>query len=219
MIKPAFQQPIDKFTYEKTIGFFEKLMQLAHPFVPFITEEIWHALKERSAKDCITVSSYPQAKSFDETVLKKAETAKEIISRIRDARGQAGISPKEELPLSVLTANKAGYDFFKGVIMKLACLKSFEFTDADVADAKAIVVGGDKLFLQIQASLNPEEERKKIAQEIDYMKGFIKSVSAKLSNERFVNGAPAAVIEKEKQKLADGKAKLKALEESLARLN
>jgi len=219
MIKPDFQQPIDKFTREKTIEFFEKLMQLAHPFVPFISEEIWHTLKDRSARDSITVSSYPQAKPCDESVLKKAETAKEIISRIRDARGQAGISPKEELPLSVLTSNKAGYDLFKEVIAKLAGLKSFEFTDADVAHSKAIVVGGDKLFLHIQANMNPEEEKKKITQEIDYMKGFIKSVSSKLSNERFVNGAPAAVIEKERQKLQDGEAKLKALEESLARLN
>jgi len=219
MIKPAFQQPMDKYTFDKTIEFFEKLMQLAHPFVPFISEEIWHTLKERNTKDCITVSSYPQAKPFDESVLKKAETAKEIISRIRDVRGQAGISPREELPFSVLTGNKAGYDLFKGVIVKLAGLKSFEFADADVAEAKTIVVGADKFFLHIQTKLNPDEEKKKIAQEIEYIKGFIKSVSSKLSNERFVSGAPAAVIEKEKQKLADGEAKLKALEESFARLN
>jgi len=219
MIKPPFQQPLDKFTYDKTVDFLEKLMQIAHPFVPFISEEIWHTLKERDEKDCITVSSYPQAKPFDESVLKKAETAKEIISRIRDARAQAGISPKEELPLLVTTANKTGYDFFKGMIMKLAVLKSFEFTATDVENAKTILIGSDKLFLQIQANVNPEEEKKKIIQEIDYYKGFIKSVSSKLSNERFVSGAPAAVIEKEKQKLADGEAKLKALEESLAKLN
>ncbi len=219
MIKPEFEKPIDKFTHEKTIEFFEKLLQLAHPFVPFISEEIWHTLKERGEKECITVSSYPKAESFDETVLKKAEAAKEIITSIRDARAQSGISPKEELPLFVMTANKAGYDLFKGIVMKLATLKSFEFTDTDIDSAKKILIGSDKLFLQIQTTINPEEEKKKLSQEIDYIKGFIKSVSSKLGNERFVSGAPPAVIEKERQKLQDGEAKLKALEESLAKLN
>ena len=210
---------LDKFTYDKTIEFFEKLMQLAHPFIPFITEEIWHTLKERSERDCITVSRYPEAKSYDEAILKKAELTKEIITGVRDARGQAGISPKEELPLFVMTNNKAGYELFKDVVTKLAALKSFEFTDTDVENAKTILIGSDKLFLQVQTLINPDEERKKITQEIDYIKGFIQSVSAKLKNERFVSGAPAAVIEKEQQKLQDGEAKLKALEESLERLN
>jgi len=219
MIKPGFQQPLDRYTYESTIGFFERLMQLAHPFIPFITEEIWHLLKDRTDTDCITVSRYREGIPFNENILMKAGLAKEVITRIRDTRGQAGISPNEPLPLFALAKDKSAYDFFKGVIEKLGALKSFEYTDMEVDNAKTFLVGADKFFLLLPAAVNPEEERKKLEEEISYIKGFIQSVEKKLSNERFVSSAPAEVVEKERKKLQDGEARLKALEESLERLN
>ncbi|HXH17646.1 MAG TPA: valine--tRNA ligase [Chitinophagales bacterium] len=221
MIKPQRQETrsLDLGTYEKTIEFFGKLLQLAHPFLPFITEEIWHLLKERSEKDCITVSRYPEGKTPDEGLLKKAEAVKEIITRIRDIRGQANINPNEPLPLYVLSNDRNGYELFRQTIMKLASLKSIEFVTAEIKGAKTFLVGADTFFLQTPVSVNVEEERKRLAKEIDYIKGFIRSVNAKLNNERFVKSAPPAVVEKEKQKLLDSEAKLKALEESLTRLN
>ncbi len=227
MIKPAPSNSpegggrlaLDSHTYNVTIDFFEKLMQLAHPFVPFISEEIWHTLKERNEKDCITVSRYPQSESPNENILKQAETAKEIISRVREVRAQAGISPNEAVAMCAITNNAAAYDFFKPLVTKLANLSAFDFVTEEADNAKTFLVGTDKFFLHIQTEINPEEERKKLTDEINYLRGFIQSVQKKLGNERFVAGAPAEVVEKEKQKLSDGEMKLKALEESLEKLN
>lgn len=223
MIKPNYGDPIDRTTLEKTIPIFEQLMTLLHPFMPFVTEEIWHQLKERAdGEDCV-VSTYPKAAAYDLGFLQKIEKAKEVIAKVRDIRSSKGISPKE--PLALYAKQSAGLeellaiDGLQATIEKIANLSALEVTTAeDVESSIGFVVGTEKYFLAVQLTIDVEAERKQIEQELTYQRGFVESVRKKLSNERFVSGAPAAVVEKEKQKMADGEERIKMLEESLANL-
>lgn len=219
MIKPEYQHPIDRYTLDKTIGLFEQAIQLIHPFMPFISEEIWHQLRDRSDKDCIIISQWPKAQPVDEQLLKEAATAQEVIARVREVRNQKNLKPKEPLPLSGLVRDASHHARFKGLVEKLAFLSSFEFTDKEVEGAQTFLVGTDSFFVEVGDTLDPEQERARLLQEQNYLQGFVKSVEGKLSNERFVSNAPDAVVAAERKKLEDGQAKLKAIAESLSRLN
>ncbi|GIV35201.1 MAG: valine--tRNA ligase [Chitinophagales bacterium] len=219
MIKPPYGQPLDRNTYEKTIQFFEKILQLAHPFLPFITEEIWHLLRERDQKEFIMTSAYPVVGFHDEQILQQAEVAKEIITCVRDARNQLHIAQNEPLNLSYLKGCAPEFGDFKDIILKLANLKSLSGMDKEPEGVKTFLVGTCKFFIETPVAVNAEEERKRLMQEMDYIRGFIRSVESKLNNARFTQNAPPEVVEKERKKLQDGQAKLKALEESLARLH
>ena len=218
MVKPAFQQPIDKKTFEATIIFFEKLMKMLHPFMPFITEEIWHKLQERKESDCIIIAEWPKSVKFDEQLIKNADLVFEVIKAIRNLRQERQISPKTELPLAIKTDNRKVYEQFRPVLQKLANLEQLEFTDTKVEQALNFVVKTDEFFISIEENIDVDAERERISKDLEYQKGFLKSVEKKLQNEKFVNNAPPQVVDNEKKKLADCQAKITLLEESLKKL-
>ena len=224
MIKPDYQQPIDRATLETTIDFFEKIMTLLHPFMPFITEEIWAHLRENRAEgdDC-TVSTWPTAGTFDETFLYKTSILKDLVGSIRNARDK-GQLPKKELLDLLVKDTEAAHSFLaenglKETIEKIAFLKSFDYTKEDEHEGAAFIVGTEQYYLLFEQKVDVEAERKKLQAELKQKQGFVMGIEKKLGNERFVNGAPAKVIEMERKKLADGKAKIQLLIDSLDKLN
>ncbi len=217
MVKPAYQQPIDAYTLEKTVELFEKLMKILHPFMPFITEEIWHLLRERADGDDIIVASMPVAQPFDAQNLKAFERAGQIIIALRNLRKDKNIPNKDSLTLKVKSGPMAECRFYP-VISKLGNLSLVETVTEKPDGVMVFTVGSQEFYVPINESLDLEAEIKKIEEELKYTRGFLNSVQKKLSNERFVNNAPTAVVEKERQKQADAEARIKVLEEQLKEL-
>lgn len=219
MIKPAYQQPIDRKTYEQTIAFFDDLMKLVHPFMPFITEEIWQHLVERGEDESIMVSAIPKAKSFDKEILQTFEVEEEVIISVRKLRQSKNIPNKESIELYI----KKNYDeepdhTFDSVIKKLCNISDIKYVDEKPEGAVTFIVKSTEFYVPIGSSVDVEAEIKKLEEELNYTKGFLNSVMKKLGNERFVNNAPATVIEKEQQKKADAESKIKVIEEQIAAL-
>ena len=221
-IKPAKGQAISKSVYSRTIQFFEKQMSLLHPFLPFITEEIWHQLADRKEGEDCMMSSFPKATSYDENLVAKVEQAQVLITKIRETRDSKGISAKETLPLLVEKSDSSESLFaisgMNELVTKSANLASLEFAGEN-SEGIGFVAGADKYYLVAEIEVDVEAERAKLEDELKRQKGFVFGINKKLSNERFVSGAPAAVVDREKQKLADGEARIKIIEESLAKLN
>ncbi|MFK7770964.1 MAG: valine--tRNA ligase [Saprospiraceae bacterium] len=223
MIKPPYGEPIDHTTYETAIGFFEKLMTVLHPFMPFITEEIWHHLRERKeGEDCV-ISTYPTVGSFDKNAFKEVDQAIDVISKVRATRKDKGMKDKEPLKLFVQNSDTAKQIFktagIQEIIEKRGYISEIHFTDdEDVDGTISFVSGTDKFFLEANIQIDVAAEKEKFTKELDYTKGFVNSIEKKLSNERFVQNAPPAVVDNERKKLADGQARIKMLEESLAQL-
>ena len=223
MIKPTYGEPIGHATYETAIGFFEKLMTVLHPFMPFVTEEIWHYLRERKeGEDCV-VSQYPTTGSFDKKAYTEVDQAIDIISKIRATRKDKKMKDKEPLKLFVQNSDTAKQIFkmegIQEIIEKRGFISAIHFTDdEDVDGTISFVSGTDKFFLEANIQIDVAAEKEKFTKELDYTKGFVNSIEKKLSNERFVQNAPPAVVENERKKLADGQARIKMLEESLAQL-
>ncbi len=213
-IKPEYGKPIDKKTHAATIELFEKVLKLLHPFMPFITEELWHELKERKEGEAIIVAAWPKAEGFDDAVLKETDLLFEITSGVRNIRNSKGISPKEALEL---TTDSKAIDTIGESLQKLGNLSEIKSGDKP-ENAFSFVIGSDEFFIPATENIDIEAEKKKIEEELNYTKGFMKSVEKKLSNEKFVNGAPEQVVAMERKKLADAEAKVKTLEESLASL-
>ena len=209
MIKPAYQQPIDRSSYDTVIALFEKLMCMLHPFMPFITEEIWHILGERSDTESIMVAQMPTAKPFDEQIIKAFETAKEVIIGVRGLRNSKGISPKEVLHLCEKSAETASP--FDDIIVKLCNIDGIERVADKVENALSFMVGGTEYFVPFSQNIDKEAELKKLEEELKYTEGFLNSVMKKLSNERFVSNAPEKVVAVERQKQADAEQKIAAL--------
>jgi valyl-tRNA synthetase len=218
MVKPEFGKPIDKTTHEKSIEYFEKLLKLLHPFMPFITEELWHELQERKAKDCIITASWPEGGTVNTTTLKESEFAFATITEIRNVRNGKGISPKEKLNLLVKGLTQTPAKDFWSVIQKLSNLETVTNTDAQPAGATGILVGSTEMFIPMNGLVDTAKERDVIQKEIEYHLGFVASVDKKLSNEKFVNNAKPEVVEVERKKKADAEAKLAALHEALKNL-
>ena len=215
-VKPGFEQPIDKTVYEKTVGYFEELMQLLHPFMPFITEEIYHLLKERN--DDLTVKQYPAVSSFDTTILSTAVLLKEVITTIRDARNKNQLKPKDTIQLHILTANKATYSSIESILMKQLNADSVSYTSTAVANSITVVVQKDKFFIETTTVLDTTSQKEQLQKDLDYLKGFLLSVEKKLSNERFVQNAKPEIIESERKKKTDAEEKIKVIKGSLASL-
>ncbi|EIM75801.1 valyl-tRNA ligase [Nitritalea halalkaliphila LW7] len=218
MVKPPYQQPIDPVTYEQTVGFFERVLKLLHPFMPFITEELWHALRDREEGDALIVASWPKKETFDPAILQDAAQIFDVVTQIRNVRSAKGISPKEAFVLTVNTQQETRYTAYKAILMKLANLTDVQF-GSEVEGAISFVVKADECFLPLGEQIDLEKERETIEKELAYTKGFLASVQKKLSNARFVAGAPEQVVANERQKQADAEAKIKALEESLQKLS
>lgn len=218
LVKPGRETQISRSTYEATIGFFESLMKLIHPFMPFISEEIWHLLRERKENDFCIVSSWPEMKNPDMEYLKETEKIFDLIIRIRSYRNEENMSPKEALDLYIKAENPAIYEQWKEKIQKLANINTFEFIPENLIGAKQFFIKSDEIYIPQTKEVDVEAEREKLTKELEYTRGFLVSVDAKLNNERFVQNAKAEMVEKERAKKADAEAKIKVLEESLARL-
>ena len=216
MVKPAYQQPIDPSTLSTTIAYLEELLKLLHPFMPFLTEEVWHAIKERT--DDIIVADWPQENTINNEVLKDFEVAAEVISGIRNIRKQKNIANKELLDFSVKT-NASLNTTFDSVIAKLGNLSSINYVDEKVEGAFSFLVKSNEYFIPLGVSIDVEAELDKLQKELDYAKGFLKSVEGKLKNERFVSNAPDQVVAVERKKQADTLSKITVLEEQIAALS
>ncbi len=218
IVKPGYQQPIDARTYNATIEYFDKILRLLHPFMPFISEEIWQLLDERKEGESIMVAKMPVAEEVDEKVLASFELTQEAIAGVRNIRKQKNIPNKDAIALSILD-NGGNYDkSFDAVLAKLANASELSFVTEKVNGALSFMVKANEYFIPMGDLVNVEEEIARLEEELKYNKGFLTSVLKKLSNERFVNNAPEKVVEIEKQKQADAEAKIKALEESIANM-
>ncbi len=222
MVKPEFVDgqalPVDQATYEATIGFFEQLLKVVHPWMPFISEELWSLLGDRKEKDCIIIASWPSTGKMDETLLKGFEIASEVISQLRNLRKQKNISPKEKLSL-YFNSKQTMDPRFNELVCKLGNLDQLNSTDAKVDNAIPFIVQQYEFYVPLTAAIDLKAEKERLLNELEYNKGFLKSVQAKLANERFVSNAKPEVVENEKKKQADAEAKIKAIEEQLANLN
>lgn len=218
LVKPPYGEAIDKETYEATITFFEDILTILHPFMPFLTEEIWHQITDRDEKDCVIVNHWPIEKDYDKAILHDAKVAFELVSQIRNIRAAKGISPKEALTLHVKTNSEMIYQEYISVIDKLANIDELAFTNDKIDQAVSFFIGSDECFIPMEGAIDVEKEKEEIQKELDYTKGFLQSVKKKLENERFVSNAPDKVVEMEKKKQADAEAKIKTLEESLENL-
>ncbi|MEJ2006378.1 MAG: class I tRNA ligase family protein, partial [Cyclobacteriaceae bacterium] len=218
MVKPAYGEPVDRKTYEATVGFFEYLMKILHPFMPFITEELYQALRDRSEKDSIMVSQWPKFSGYDKSLLNNAKLAFELITQVRNIRSSQGISPREPLELFVQTDHFDAYIPFANVVSKLANLSLFNPVEESMENATSFVLNGESFFIPMEGLIDVEKEAEDLKKELDYTRGFLKSVEGKLKNERFVNNAPEQVVENERRKKADAEAKITALESRLAEL-
>jgi len=215
-IKPAYQQPIDAKTYQKTIEIFERLMQVVHPFMPFITEEIWHVIGERDEKDCIMISKMPEASTYNTEILNAFERATEVIMNVRTIRQEKNIANKEKLSMQIIANSADCEKTFESLILKLCNLETIEYTNEKASDTVGFVANGIEYFVRLGNLIDVEAEIKKIEEEIKYLQGFLKSVIAKLSNEKFVSGAPEQVVAIERKKQADAESKIELLSQQLA---
>jgi valyl-tRNA synthetase len=218
MIKPPFEQAIDKETHDATIDFFERLMKVLHPFMPFITEEIWHEIRNREENNCIIVSEWPKKGKIKTAYLEEADLIFELITNIRNTRNSKQISPKKELKLGIRTQNQELYKKYKYIISKLANVTEINFIEDKLLNAVSFVIKADEVFIPVSGDIDVEKERQNLLKELEYAKGFLQSVQNKLKNEKFVNSAPEKVIENERKKKEDAEAKIRIIEESLASL-
>jgi len=214
MVKPDFQQPIDAKTMEATIAFFENNVKLLHPFMPFLTEEIWQHFDERTTEQALLISDYPKQGEFDEQILAEFETVQEVISAVRNIRKEKNISFKEKLELIIVEKEQFNPDF-EEVIKKLCNIFNISKVENKADNALAFRVKSNEYFIPFSENIDVEEELKKLKEELNYTKGFLISVQKKLSNERFVNNAPEQVLENERKKETDAISKIAMLEESL----
>lgn len=217
-VKPGFEQPIDAAVYNKTIYFFEELMQLLHPFMPFISEEIYHLLKERAAGDDITIKQLSPAAKTDKEVLQLAIQLKEVITALRDIRVKNQIKPKEAIKLSIETNQQQSYKLIESILAKQLNAESITYVSATVAGTISAVIQKDKFYIATEQAIDTSSQKEQLLKDLEYLKGFLLSVEKKLGNERFVKNAKQEVVDIEKKKKADAEAKIKAIEESLASL-
>ncbi len=217
MIKPAYGSPIDGKTYNEVIAMLEENLKILHPFVPFISEEIWQQLAERTDDEALIIASWPEANEVDENLIQGFEMASEVISGIRTIRKEKNIAFKESIEMMVLNVQNNSTEF-DSVIAKMGNLSTLAYVDEKVDGALSFRVKSNEYFIPISGAINVEEEIKKLTEELTYTEGFLKSVQKKLQNERFVNNAPEQVIANERKKEADAEAKIQTLKSSLESL-
>lgn len=217
MIKPGYQQPIDRMTFDKAIEMLEANLKLLHPFMPFLTEEIWQYIGKRTPEEALIIAEWPKIKSYDEKIITDFDFAGEVVAGIRTIRKDKNIAFKEAIDLKVVNAENATTSF-DSVIKKLGNISSLEYVIDKVSGALTFRVKSNEYFIPVSGSVNVEEEIAKLTEELNYTKGFLKSVQAKLSNEKFVGSAPEKVVAMERQKEADALAKIATIEQSLAGL-
>ena len=215
MIKPVYGEALNQSTYDQTVLFFEKLMLVLHPFMPFITEEIWQEITERKEGESICIASYPAVENYNYTSL---QNTFETISKIRELRNSKGISPKEAFEIVIKTSQIELYEPYQFLIKKLANVSSILFNAVETHNYASISVSTDQVFVKLNIEIDAVAEAEKINKEIEYLVGFMASVDIKLSNEKFIANAKPELVEKERQKKDDALAKIEVLKQSLAGL-
>jgi valyl-tRNA synthetase len=215
IIKPEYKKPVDRITYEATISVFDKLLRIIHPFMPFITEEIWQLLVDRKEGESIMITRQPEPAKYDKDLIRKFEISKEIVSSVRAIRKAREIHNKDALELLIRAEKKSFDNEFIPVIIKLSNLSGIKFVGSKQEDSASFMVGTTEFFIPLGDKLDVESERIKILADLDYYKGFLNSVMKKLSNERFVQNAPANILEMERKKKNDAEVKIRSLEERL----
>ena len=229
MVKPAYGTPIDRETYDATVDIFSRLMLILHPFMPFVTEEIWHILQGFGKSDeqaafinanySIMNQHMPTSVFFDQRMLDELDTAREVIAGVRNIRNTRNLSPKETLDVSYIAKDdRFQVSHFEGIIRKLANVGKVEAVNEKPAGALSFMIGTTECFVPMSQNVDKEAELKKLNEELKFAEGFLASVLKKLSNEKFVNGAPAAVIEKERNKQRDAETKIAALKAQIENL-
>lgn len=217
MVKPAYQQPIDSLTHKTIIAILENNLKILHPFMPFLTEEIWQHIAVRTPEEALIVAKWPETKPINKNLIAEFDFAAEVISGIRKIRKQKNIAFKDAIELYILN-NENAAKTFDVVIDRLGNISKLAYTDAKVEGALTFRVKSNEYFVPMKGTIDVEEEIKKLTEELNYTEGFLKSVQKKLSNERFVNNAPGQVVASEKKKEADALAKIETLKASLASL-
>jgi valyl-tRNA synthetase len=219
IIKPAYQTPIHADTLQDAFQIFDQLMRLLHPYMPFITEEIWQAIDVREAKSSICKASFPTSQKINNELIQQFDTLFEVLTKIREIRNSKQLSPKLALTLEIKTKEIASYEHLKAILSKLANLESIVYVDQANPEAQTFVVRSDQFFVPLQKDENQDDLKEESEKELVYLEGFKKSVEAKLANDKFVQNAKPDLVEREKQKLSDTENKIKSLREILARFN
>jgi valyl-tRNA synthetase len=217
MIKPGYEQPIDQATLDQTIVYFEQLLCLLQPFTPFIAEELWHLLRERKEGEDIIIASWPKEATYNKEVLQQFAVAEEVIINIRNIRKQNNIANKVKMDLFIKKNNELD-QAFDAVVVKMGNLTQLDYVNEKIANANTFLVASNEYFIPFGDSIDLVAEKAKMEEELAYTKGFLKSVQSKLSNEKFVAGAPEQVITNERKKEADAIQKIEILTEKLAGL-
>jgi valyl-tRNA synthetase len=218
-VKPAMDQPISKHTYERTVSIFDKLLQLLHPYMPFVTEEIYHLLRERMEGDDLIVLQLPVNDNTDKPVLADGALLQELITSVRDTRNKNRLKPKDTIKLHIQTDNQGYYNRVMEILRRQINAEQVSFTTDAIPGSISIVVQTDKLHIEAAAAnIDTTAQKQEMEKEIIYLQGFMASVDKKLGNERFMANAKPDIIEAEQKKKADALAKIKTLEESIAQL-
>ena len=220
-IKPDFVDgkalPIDQATYDATIAYLESVLKIVHPWMPFLAEELWHLIKERDERDCVIVAEWPKAKTdLDQKQLAEFEVCKELVTMVRNVRAQKQLSPKEKL--EIIERSDATRSYFDNTIIKLANLSAFTYSKDKIEGAFSFQIKTTEFFIPLAHNLNKEEETARLTKDLEYNKGFLKSVQVKLANEKFVANAKPEVIASERKKESDALLKIKTIEEQLKAL-
>ncbi len=216
IIKPAYQQSIDKTTYDATIVFFEKILKILHAFTPFITEEIWHLIKKRDENDCIIISQLTKTENFDTKIIKQFEYAKQVVIAIRNVRKEKNISFKNSIDFFIKKNNNEQPDTkFDEVVAKLCNIKNFDYVNEKVENAISFIVNLTEFYIPVEKSDNTDAEIKELEETLKYTKEFLNSVNKKLNNKKFIKNAPEKIVETEQKKRKDAEAKIKVIETRL----
>ena len=218
-IKPGFEKPMDQHHVEKAISFFEILLERLHPFMPFVTEEMYHLLKDQSVDICVKqIDQSYRSQQINHTILQNGEQLKEAISAIRDARIKSQIKNKEAIKIYCQSKSEDQWNAIKELLCKQVNAESFEFANEAISGSIQLVIGGDKFFITSDQAIDTSAQRKQLEEELNYYKGFLLSVEKKLSNEKFVQNAKPEVVDMEKKKQSDAMEKIRLLEESISNL-
>ena len=215
-VKPGFEQPIDAEVYKRTVEFFTELVQLLHPYMPFVTEELYHLLEER--QDDLCVKQFAKATAADTQILAKAALLKNVITGIRDVRNKQQIKPKETIVLHIQTENEAHYNGIQDILARQVNATAISFATQPVEGTITTVIGKDKFYIQTEQPLDTGMQKDDLLKELTHLQGFLVSVEKKLGNEKFVQNAKPDVLALEQKKKADAQTKIKVIEESLSAL-
>lgn len=218
LIKPGYEEPIDKRTYEATLKYLETLMKILHPFMPFLTEEIYQNMSERSDNDFLMISGWPEGGDYNKTLIDEAEETFSIISNIRNIRNNRGIPQKQVVSLYIKTGHKERFSSFDHSLRKLANLDEIQFVEEKVSGAIHFIIKTDEFYIPVEGELDQKKQITEMERELEYMKGFLSATVKKLNNENFINNAPEKVVENERKKKSDAEGKIKKLEESIINL-